>query len=363
MSWRKPLERWQAAGLIDSETAERIRGYETGRDSAPRLRWQAVLALAFGALLLGAGVLLYVAAKWDFLTPGWRLALIVSLTAVFHVAGAATARWFRALSVALHAVGTVALGGSIFAAGEVVYISQGAVGPALMLWAAGAWLGVLLLRDWPQIGLAAVVTPAWLVAEWSDRFLHESPALSSVFVFLTATAYLMARKSGQDATWRLVLTILGIAALIPAAAVTGFTRPGDILARALWGWAPAFLLPLGVAYFLCGKAAWRQLLWTCWAATAVAIQYFKWELAAYLWCAAGAVLLTEWGLRESRAERINLGVIGFAATVIGFYFSSVLSNVDRSVSLIVLGLLFLGGGWQLEKLRRRLISRLRKEPS
>lgn len=66
-----------------------------------------------------------------------------------------------------------------------------------------------------------------------------------------------------------------------------------------------------------------------------------------------------WGIRDGRSERVNLGIAGFAITVLTFYFSSVMDKLGRSVSLMGLGLLFLGGGWLLEKTRRRLIAQLR----
>ena len=59
---------------------------------------------------------------------------------------------------------------------------------------------------------------------------------------------------------------------------------------------------------------------------------------------------------ERRAERINLGVAGFALTVLVFYFSSVMDRLGRSASLVGLGLLFLVGGWALEHTRRRLVA-------
>ena len=62
------------------------------------------------------------------------------------------------------------------------------------------------------------------------------------------------------------------------------------------------------------------------------------------------------GRYEFRPERINLGMAGFAITVVAFFFSSVMDKLGRSASLIVLGTLLLAGGWQWEKLRRRLLA-------
>jgi uncharacterized membrane protein len=82
------------------------------------------------------------------------------------------------------------------------------------------------------------------------------------------------------------------------------------------------------------------------------------ELPLYAWCALGAVGLVFWGLHEARRERVNLGIAGFAITLMAFYFSSVMDKLGRSLGLMGLGLIFLLGGWQLERLRRRLNARI-----
>ena len=82
-------------------------------------------------------------------------------------------------------------------------------------------------------------------------------------------------------------------------------------------------------------------------------------VAPYLWCAVLAVGVIGWGVRDRRPERINLGIAGFALTVLVFYFSDVMDKLGRSASLIGLGLLFLGGGYLLEQARRRLVAGVR----
>jgi hypothetical protein len=41
--------------------------------------------------------------------------------------------------------------------------------------------------------------------------------------------------------------------------------------------------------------------------------------------------------------------------VMWFYFSSIMDKLGRSLGLIMLGVLFLAGGWLLEKMRRKLV--------
>jgi hypothetical protein len=82
------------------------------------------------------------------------------------------------------------------------------------------------------------------------------------------------------------------------------------------------------------------------------------DVLLYAWCAAGSVAMVAWGIYEFRAERINLGMAGFALTIAFFFFSSVMDRLGRSASLMALGILFVGGGWYWEKLRRKLVAGL-----
>ena len=72
----------------------------------------------------------------------------------------------------------------------------------------------------------------------------------------------------------------------------------------------------------------------------------------------GAVGIVLWGLRDQQRLAINVGVLGFACAVLGFYFSSLYDKLGRALGLIGIGVLFIGGGWLLERARRRLIARM-----
>jgi uncharacterized membrane protein len=85
----------------------------------------------------------------------------------------------------------------------------------------------------------------------------------------------------------------------------------------------------------------------------------RYELPVHALAALASVCLVAWGLRERRGERVNLGVAGFAITVAFFYFSNVMGKLGRSASLIGFGLVFLAGGWGLERVRRRLLAAMR----
>jgi uncharacterized membrane protein len=367
-SWDTALRRWTEAGLIDSAAADRIRGWERGRAPEPGARWPARLALGLGGLMIGAGILLFVAAHWDALSPERRFALVLALIAGLHLAGAATGR-VPPLAATLHAVGTVALGAGVFLTGQIFHLREH--WPAgLLLWAIGAWAGWALLRQWPQGALAAILTPAWLAGEWLARTSREDGAVVGVGLVLLSLAYVGAEPDGGPVpvprALRRALVWIGGLALVPAALYLVSAEWWAPHARAAsWGarapaWLLALALPLAASVALRGRGALPLAPAAAWVSIGPWLIHQR-GVAPYLWAAGVAGLLLWWGLRDRRATPINLGMAGFALTVAVFYFSDVMDRLGRSASLIGLGLLFLGGGYLLERTRRRLLERVRPE--
>src|SRR5206468_4294403 len=106
------LDRWVEAQILDPSQADRIRQFEADQASQRRARWPVIVALAFGGIMLAAGVLLFVSAHWDELSPFQRMTLLLLAVGGFHAGGAFSLDRFHALGITLHAVGTVALGGA-----------------------------------------------------------------------------------------------------------------------------------------------------------------------------------------------------------------------------------------------------------
>jgi hypothetical protein len=252
--WEDYLEKWTSAGLIEPSTAERVRAYEAGQEKTQGFRWPVVLAISLGRLLLAAGMLLFVAAHWDALSPAKRFGLILLLVALFHIAGAFAAERFSVPSITLHAVGTICLGAGIFLGGQIFNLQEHWPG-GLMLWAIGAWIAYGLLRHWPQAALAAGLTPMWLSGEWlaatsgsigKDKILAQG-------LLLLAISYLSGLLPGKETPARRSLAWIGALTLIPAVLfviVSGTHSYG----RQSWpsgirelGWLAALAPPLGLA--------------------------------------------------------------------------------------------------------------------
>ena len=365
------LQRWVEAGAIDAEAAQRIRGFELSAEARANrhhgLRWPVVLAVSFGALMIAAGVLLFVAAHWDELSPGQRFALVLTMTAGFHLAAGALMPRMRSLGIALHGVGTATLGAGIFLAGQIFNLQEHWPS-GILLWAIGAAAGWMLLRDWLQATLAMVLAPAWIASEWGVRAEHHAGMEKYLveFLALLAFAYLGALRGSERSELRTALARIGGLAVLPSAAVLAFIghewgtsakMPGPMHAI---GVLLAYGLPLGVALLLRGKGVLWNAGFGLWAFALGQMDsaIFSQNLAIFAMYGLGSIALVLWGLQEQRRERVDLGVAGFAITVIAFYFSTMMDKLGRSASLVGFGLLFLLGGWKLEQLRRKLVSRM-----
>ncbi len=379
----KRVERWLSAGIIESPTAEKIRKFEAEHSARERHRWPVQIALALGGLLVCAGILLFVAAHWEELSPSWRFTLVLMLVGLFPVAGALTAERFRALSLTFHAIGTVCVGAGIYLAAQIFNLQEHWPN-AILMWAIGALAGWLLAQHWSQAILVALLVPAWLIGEWEVRTdgYRLGQFVVAAGMLLLALTYLSAIDSRKDSKERVALAWVGGIALIPCA-VWAFVERSENLRWLLYmpaaphgvritGWCIALAAPLLLALILRGRASWINAISAVWvlligtihpadSAGGRSLLSFSWgSLGGYILAGLGALGLVAWGFVEKRSERINLGIAGFALTVIIFYFSDVMDKLGRSASLVGMGVLFLLGGWSLERLRRRLVGEMQR---
>ena len=358
------IGRWLEAGLIDASTADRLRSHERAR--APEHTGRtARLAFGLGGLLLSAGVLLFVAANWNLLSPWARFGILAGVVVLLHLGGAVGGRFSPVLATSLHAAGTAALGAGIFLSGQVFHLQEHWP-EALLLWTVGAGFAALLLRDAPQVLWVAVLGPAWLAAEWGSRFPWYglvTPGVAEMVLsygaVVLSVAYVSATGREFGTSWRRALAQLGSVGLIFSAA--SLASSGDALLRELSGsdvpapvpvallaagWTVAVGLPLGLAWLLRRREAWPVAVAAALAGLVVALDasITAQRLLIYLVYAAGSVGLVAWGFRDRERGRVNLGVLGFTLTVFAFYFSSLFDMLGRAAGLIGMGVLFIAGG-------------------
>ena len=388
------LERWQNAGLLTAEAAARIRAHEQAlAPGAPRagkpaarpdeagMRWQGVTALILGAILLACGVALFVNAHWSQLSPGGRFALVVAMVAVFHVAGGLARDKYTGLSTALHAVGTLAAGAAIALTGQIFNIQEHWPA-AILLWALAALAGWALLGDQAQQTLALLLVPAWMFSEFSyyaDGHIGEDVYIGRMLFtwsILFMTFFLGSRRRavrGILFAGAAVASITSVVFLLENWSPAGGQTFLPFSLR-VWAWIVIAALPLLVAAFhghrglvpIAAAIAFTLALPWCYRIETSSYtlgngqtytsSYSAPNLASHVLVAGFAVFLCWWGARLASRLLVNFGIIGFAIAVVWFYFSDVFGKMGRSLGLIGLGILFLAGGWALERTRRRILA-------
>jgi uncharacterized membrane protein len=368
------LQRWTGAGVLDEATADRIRAFESSRAQPTGLRWQVLLALIFGATLLAAGISLFVAAHWDELSPTVRFTVVMVTLILLHVLGLLVRQSFEALSIALHGIGTIAAGGAVALVGQIFNMQEH--WPAgILLWALCALAGWALLRDQVQQTICLLLLPAWILCEWMVRTQGYRgdevlvPRLVAVFAAVYLTGFVESKKK---LVFGVLFAVASMALVVAVAWLSFDFRLWQNLTEMpvtlrLFGWICVAGLPLLAAWRLYppSMAPVAAVL-----LAAIVLPYVYWldhewytspyrsphvTVLAHVIVALLSAFLAWWGVRRRSRAVTNYGVVCFALTVLWFYFSDVMDKLDRSLSLILLGVLFLGGGWLLEKGRRRLV--------
>jgi uncharacterized membrane protein len=378
------LNRWLAAGVVDQATADRIRTHEQGDAQRSGLRWQGLVALTLGAILLACGVVLFVSAHWDQLGPLARFVLVMAMVAVFHLAGA----WARAenqhLSTALHAVGTAAAGAAIALVGQIFNLQEHWPA-AVLLWAICALAGWALLRDQAQQTMALLLVPAWIFCELeyaTEAHIGQEVYLGRFLVLWSAFYFVMLLGSRRKAVQGILFAVDALAIIVGTVLMllgwrswsgeqSFFGYGTMITAWVVMGAVPFCvsalrghkgLVPITAAIAYAVGLPWCQRIWTetyhVWDGSTYNYTRTSPNLLAHLVVAAFAVYLCLWGIQQASRWLVNFGMVGFALAVGWFYYSNLFDALGRSLGLIGLGVLFLAGGWALEKLRRRIMTRM-----
>ena len=377
------LRRWLQAELIDADVAEAIQRWEDSQLnqskhlSVRHLTVPIRLSILLGSLLLAAGLLLFVSAHWDQMPPFWRVSLLLFIVIALHAGGAWFAERFQLMALGLHAVGTVAFGAGVFLCAQIFHLDVlWSFRWGLLLWSFGAAAGWKLLRQWPQLALLSLLLPGWIIAMIMfevDRFSSSQADWAVVPIaagaLLTSLTYFTAPDRTPLTPARSVLMWMGGLALVPAAVTwavvaTGLDLPalGQPLWLSLLVWVVTLGGPVILGWWLRPHRFWPLALAAIWMVLALVIQVQGFSVLSFAWWGVGSVGLMLWGSTEARAERVNIGTVLLATTLIGFYFTEVIGRFDRSLPLLGLGLFFLVGGWGLNRLRQALLPNLPPNP-
>ncbi|HET9508136.1 MAG TPA: DUF2157 domain-containing protein [Gaiellaceae bacterium] len=383
-------ERWVAEGLITAEQAAALRARYEGASAVreePRGRAASALAVV-GAAAVGFGVIGFLAANWEAMSHGLRLALITAAVGGAYAAGYElrdrTGRLPR-VGEALYLLGVLLFGAALFLVGQMYNVE--AHDPlALLIWAVAAAVVALAVRS-PAVAVAALlIFTAWVGFEAGTALEdsgEDATALAVLAVLYGGALYGLGTVALERirAPWltetRLAVAGRRLGLLIAAAGLFVFTfaEAADELGsagRSLDGWLQAALLLVAavalasaVALALGARRSGRGEA----AVFAVAVALLligvfaggSGDLYALLFnlvfaaLALGAILS---GYLNDEPWLVNLGVALVAIDLVARYFDVFWSALPRSLGLILAGILVLAIAWGLERQRQRLLARM-----
>ncbi len=163
---RQDISRWLAEGLIDAPTAQALRNDIDSR-AGGGFSFGGILAV-LAALLLGAAILIFVAANWLAFPRVARVGLLFAIILAAHAGGAFLKLVRReAAGEAGFLIGGAAFGGSIALIGQMYHLS-GDEAQALLVWCAGVTVAAVILRSAASTVAAVVIAASWLWVEMWD---------------------------------------------------------------------------------------------------------------------------------------------------------------------------------------------------
>ena len=368
------VDEWVEEGLITREQAEAIL---VRYESEGRSRIVTAISL-LGAVLIGAGIVLYLAANWVDLSRSVRTVILLVAPAVACAGG-----WWLAenrtprVGHALVILGVGLVGPSLFLLSDLYFIEIDA-SVLYVGWAAVALpVGhAIASRAATVLGIAAIGASIVVLASPAD------PVIPMGFYGVVLFALGAYRgpgyvPSGQSSAvahvyrWSGALATLG--ALILLAALEGrFStiafEPTLPLAATAIG---ALFAALATAFLARTRDEDRvALLWpgialcTLFAASglAMAAPESVADVVAFglihLLSLSAIVATVATGYRTGSTALVNVAIVAFLAQLVAFLNTTVVAETSGALALIVVGVALLAAGVGVERGRRELLSRM-----
>lgn len=183
---RNELPIWIQKGIISEQTAKQLsNAYQLDNLKHESTRLLSAVIFTIGGVLLGGGVISFVAANWDAIPTPVKLALLFFALITFHAVGFwlwHTHNW-RRLGHALVFCGCLVFGANVGLVAQIFHISSNWYG-GFGAWALGSLVMAWAVRSW-IIGVLALSTSfIWFIGFQSDHEPSASfyPLILAVFL-------------------------------------------------------------------------------------------------------------------------------------------------------------------------------------
>lgn len=336
---KNEIAAWQSEGIINNVLAETLIGRY--KAVAPKISWGAIIVGAFGALMIGLGIIALFAANWDSLNRPARAVVAVTPLIVCALIGIiasfknvkAMAFW-EPLGI-LWCVSTVAAACLVAQTYQVGGSVPGLVLLVALLTLPIAWLtkSVAIMMFWP---LFAII---WAVA--SEDFEGESWSLlvkSFALMALSLPAFIaFLRRKPCRAALVAGLIVTGLLYSLGAAIMTlnvvpfRFWKDSEVSVMIFWALS-AIVLGLGAKFKLPTWPMIATIVISGAAMTTVSQEIWIFGLSVLI-----AVSIAWYGIWRVKLSYMNIGAALFLWLLLAKFFESKISFTIKGIVLICSG--------------------------
>ncbi len=332
------MEHWQQDGLISEEAGSAI----LQRYSVRSLNFVKVV-LTIGALLVGLGILSFIASNWDVMSKLVKFIIIIGLYVGVNGAGYLTMDKYPKTGRSLIYLGVLTYGAGIFLIGQIFNLG-GNFSNAFLLWGAGilpfAWLYKdMIIYTFAQVILLVFVISSFDMGWWNVWILPVVPGLYVMntqmddsragtffnnLVLFAAMGYFLNKLDTDGLVAAGLFLVLG--ALMY---VVRLPYNQDI-----------FKFQGGLCFGISGLFITGKGLWSHYAMFGDGIA------ASIIFSVLFVILL----LAYVRTGSL-MALVFVCATILRFYFDTFFDFMPKSFFFIIGGLILLGFGFYFERLR------------
>jgi uncharacterized membrane protein len=384
------IQTWKQLGTITAEQAEVILGHYVV--VSPLYGRLIVILVTLGAILAGVGVIIFVSANWQEIPRIGKIVLLLVLVIAAYLAG----YWlkyekdFPRAGAAIIFVGAMIFGAALFLIGQQYHMPVD--DPKLLTW---WWVGVLPVAYFTRS--KAVLTLAILAAlgglgyktgSWLEGISNSQYAFFAFYLLLGLALYSIGSVHSRYQRTKYYTPryqIFGLLVILIILYIVSFKGVYNESTLATWYFSE---LPLGfvITFHIAAGVAIAGAIWgfiidvnqrkTSGAQTGdlagiiiiIALAYtaiylpfsspVSYAIVFNLLLLAGILGLIFLGYFQGTGYLVNIALVFFGLLVIGRYFDFTWDLLPRSVFFIVGGLLLLGVGILLERLRRRTLRQM-----
>ena len=381
------IQQLRESGFITDEQQQKIVEHFKLKEDSNRFL---VIISFVGAVLVAAGIVLLIAANWDDIPRGVKIAVGLALMLGTHLGGwwlREVRQDYRKTGEALHLLGSLLFLGNIALVGQIYHLSTRPPN-AFLLWWAGIAALPWLLRSKAHHLLALLAFGIWFGFEVNQedslvRLTDECQVLAYSLLGLVYVGFGLVLRRSAFAPFAKVTERLGLLAFLAFAYPLTFQGFLDDYRQAVTGsyWILPVLAVLAAALVTVGAKSLeldKQWRWTWGLALAIVAgllvaafyapheRVWGWHqgftpvnafaaLALFVFC----LLQVQVGLQERSTFLVNLGVVFIALVMIAAYIGLFGTMARTGLMFVVSGVFLIVFGVYLEKKRRKFMKQIK----